>query len=176
MFRRLLPVETSFFDFFDEHAAVLVRATDEFLAFVSQPRLPEPGMARCKVDVIKEMEHEADAITHRCIAALRRTFITPIDRDEIHRLIRRLDDIMDELDSAADRLALYEITEVKPGCRELAEVLSRASRVLVTALQELRSEQKAEKIQQCCVEIHRLENEGDSIMARSLARMAGAGR
>src|SRR5213593_4323183 len=109
MFGRLLPRETSFFDFFEQHAALTVEGTKEFLSLVSTG-----ANIGAKAKRIKEIEHETDVITHRCVEALHKTFITPIERDDIHRLITRMDDIMDYVEAAAERLVLYELQVMDP--------------------------------------------------------------
>ena len=104
MFGRFLPRETSFFDFFEQHAALTVEGTKEFLSLVTTgANIP----AKCRR--ISDIEHETDTITHRCVEALHKTFITPIDRDAIHRLITRMDDVMDYVEAAAERIELYEM-------------------------------------------------------------------
>jgi uncharacterized protein len=170
MFRRLLPTETSFFDFFDQHIKLTVEATKEFLAFVSKARPTSAGISPT-AKRIKELEHEADVITHRCVAALHKTFITPFDRDSIHRLIRNLDDVMDLIDSAVERINLYELEEMKPPVKDMADVLVRAVEVLVHALEEMHDMKNVDAIQTRCVEVHRLENEGDAIVSAALARL-----
>ncbi len=104
MLKRLLPKETSFFDFFERHTKLTIEACKELDAIAANPSELRDRVAR-----IKELEHEADDITHECIEALHRTFITPIDRADIHRLMKRLDDIIDSVDSAASRMMLYEL-------------------------------------------------------------------
>ena len=95
MFGRFLPRETSFFDFFEQHAALTIEGTKEFLSLVTTgANIP----AKCRR--ISDIEHETDTITHRCVEALHKTFITPIDRDSIHRLITRMDDVMDYVEAA----------------------------------------------------------------------------
>ncbi len=101
MFGRLLPKETSFFDFFEEHARLTVTGTTEFVSMVSSANSIDAKAKR-----IKEIEHETDVITHRCVEALHTVFITPIERDDIYRLITRMDDVMDFVEAAAERLAL----------------------------------------------------------------------
>src|SRR5438128_2105211 len=90
MFGRLLPRETSFFDYFEHHAALTIEGTKEFLALVT----PGANIAS-KCRRIMAIENETDTITHRCVEALHKMFITPIDRDSIHRLITKMDDVMD---------------------------------------------------------------------------------
>lgn len=75
--------------------------------------------------VCNNIEHETDVITHRCVEALHKTFITPIDRDSIHRLITKMDDIMDYVEAAAERVVMYELTAMTNDVRDLADVLHR---------------------------------------------------
>src|SRR5678816_2193434 len=104
VFGRFLPKERSFFDFFEQHATLTVQGTKEFLDMVTEGVRIDARARR-----IADIEHETDVITHRCVEALHKTFITPIDRDQIHRLITRMDDIMDYVEAASERIALYEI-------------------------------------------------------------------
>src|SRR5262245_16287062 len=87
MFGRFLPRETSFFDFFQQHAGLTIEGTKELLSMVTTGANIS---AKCRR--ISDIEHETDTITHRCVEALHKVFITPIDRDQIHRLITRMDD------------------------------------------------------------------------------------
>jgi uncharacterized protein len=166
MFGRLLPRETSFFDFFEQHAALTVDGTKEFVSMVA-------GNANidAKARRIKEIEHETDVITHRCVEALHRTFITPIERDDIHRLITRMDDVMDFVEAASERIALYEIKEMTEEVRDLADVLARAAIELHEACKLLRNLKDPSLILKKCVDINRLENEGDAILRRAVARL-----
>ena len=122
MFGRFLPRETSFFDFFEQHAALTIEGTKEFLSLVTTGA---NIAAKCRR--ISDIEHETDTITHRCVEALHKTFITPIDRDSIHRLITRMDDIMDFVEAAAERIELYELTVMTADVRDLADVLHRSA-------------------------------------------------
>jgi predicted phosphate transport protein (TIGR00153 family) len=166
MLSRLLPRETSFFDFFDKHAALTIEGTREFLAVAEGTRPLGPGAKR-----IKEIEHETDVITHQCVEALHKTFITPIDRDEIHRLITRMDDIMDYMEAASERLALYELNPVRPELRELGLVLVRACEAVSEALGGLRDMKHAPAVLAKCIEINRLENEADACLRAAVAKL-----
>jgi|SRR6266545_4488802 len=166
MFGRLLPKETSFFDFFEEHARLTVTGTTEFVSMVSSANSIDAKAKR-----IKEIEHETDVITHRCVEALHTVFITPIERDDIYRLITRMDDVMDFVEAAAERLALYEITKMTPEVVDLAETLCRAAKDVEEALKGLRDLKHPKRILAKCVDINRLENEADAILRRALARM-----
>jgi hypothetical protein len=166
MFSRLLPRETSFFDFFEQHADVLVRGTQVFAG------LFEPGANIAEITgKVRALEHEADQITHKCVEALHKTFITPIDRDDIHRLITRLDDVMDYIEAAAERITLYEITEMTTDARDLADVLVRAAKDVQVALRGLRNLKDSKQILQKCIDINRLENEADDILRSAVARL-----
>ncbi len=166
MFKRLLPRETSFFDFFERHAATTAKGCREFLELASSGTGADARAAR-----IKEFEHEADAITHECVEALHKTFITPIERDDIYRLISRMDDIMDYVETAADQWALYEIRQTSPEVKELSEVLVRAAEELEHAVHGLRDMKHAEAISARCIDINRLENEADQILRKAMAKL-----
>src|SRR5690349_44483 len=166
MFGRLLPRETSFYDFFEEHARLTVSGCEEFLSMVSSSANLEAKAKR-----IKEIEHETDVITHRCVEALHKVFLTPIERDDIHRLIVRMDDIMDFVEAASERMALYEITAMTPEVRDLADTLTRAAKAVEQALKGLRDLKHPKVILERCVDINRFENEADAILRGALARL-----
>jgi uncharacterized protein len=166
MLGRLLPRETSFFDFFDEHAALTVAGAKELLALVSSGTNVGPLARR-----IKEIEHEADIVTHRCVEALHKTFVTPIDRNDIHRLITRMDDVLDYIEAVSDRFALYEITEMTEDAKQLAEVLVRSTQAMERAARGLRDLRKADIIRDACVEVNRLENDADGLLRSALAKL-----
>jgi predicted phosphate transport protein (TIGR00153 family) len=166
MFGRLLPRETSFFDFFERHAALTLQGAREFQSLVTTG-----ANVVAKAKRIKEIEHETDVITHHCVEALHKTFITPIERDDIHRLITRMDDIMDFVEAAAERIVLYEIKEMTPEVCDLADVLVRATAEVEQALKGLRDPKKADMVVKICIDINRLENEGDSILRSAVARL-----
>ncbi len=161
-----LPRETSFFDFFDQHIALTIKGTQEFLALISNGDSIEPKARR-----IKSIESECDAITHRCIEALHKTFITPLDRNDILRLISRMDDVMDYVEAAAERIALYELKAIPPGICQLAEILCRATVALQGALNGVRDMENAAAIRKQCIEVNRLENEADSVLRNALAEL-----
>ncbi|HWM88013.1 MAG TPA: DUF47 family protein [Kofleriaceae bacterium] len=166
MFGRLLPKETSFYDYFEEHAKLTVTGTSELLSLVSSAaNIP------AKAKRIKEIEHETDVITHRCVEALHKVFITPLERDDIYRLITRMDDIMDYVEASAERIALYDMTVMTPEIIDMADTLCRAAKDVEEALNGLRDLKSPERILAKCVDINRLENEADAILRRALARM-----
>jgi predicted phosphate transport protein (TIGR00153 family) len=166
MFGRFLPKETSFFDFFEQHAALTVDGTKEFVSMVTSSANIEAKARR-----IKEIEHETDVITHRCVEALHKTLITPLDPDQIHRLITRMDDVMDFVEAAAERVALYRLSEMTPEVKDLADVLYRAAQEMFEACRLMRNLKDPQTILRKCVDINRLENEADAILRRAVARL-----
>jgi len=166
MFGRFLPRETSFFDFFEQHAALTIEGAKEFLSLVTTGA---NIAAKCRR--ISDIEHETDTITHRCVEALHKTFITPIDRDSIHRLITKMDDVMDFVEAAAERLELYELVVMTNDVRDLADVLHRAAMQVEAAVRGLRSLKDPQATLKLCIDINRLENEADAILRRSVARL-----
>jgi predicted phosphate transport protein (TIGR00153 family) len=166
VFGRLLPKETSFFDFFDRHAALTVQGAREFLSLVTTGQNVGPKAKR-----IKEIEHETDVITHQCVEALHKTFITPIERDDIYRLITRMDDIMDFVEAAAERISLYDVKPMSEEVKDLADCLVRSCEQVEIAVKGLRSMKNADLIIKTCIEINRLENEGDAILRNAVARL-----
>jgi|WetSurMetagenome_2_1015567.scaffolds.fasta_scaffold297986_2 uncharacterized protein len=167
MFKRLLPTETSFFDYFERHTKLGIETCRELHGIAEHP-----NEMLGRTNRIKELEHEADNITHGCIDALHRTFITPIDRADIHRLMKRLDDIVDEVDSAASRLVVYELSQIRPEMVQLTQVLVRASVAIDQAIHHLRDLRKGSAaIEISCRAVYDAENEGDQILRAALVRL-----
>lgn len=167
MLKHFLPRETSFFKFFEQHSLLSMEACREFDDLASKP-----DELALRVNRIKQIEHRADDVTHQCIDALHNTFITPIDRADIHRLIRRLDDIVDSVDSAASRMALYELTDYRPELKQLTQVLVHATSHIDGAVKSLpRLAKESDNIQRCCIAVYQAENDGDELLRAALVRL-----
>lgn len=166
MLWRLLPRQTNFFDFFERHAALTVEAAHEM-----------GKMARDNPDIdaistrIKELENQADEVTHVCMETLHKTFITPIDRNDIHRLASKLDDIIDFIDGATRQMSLFEITELPESAREAVLVLVPATEAVERAVKGLRNMRNQTSVLMECVRINELENQADRLKASSVARL-----
>jgi len=166
MLRRLLPREEDFFGLFDRHAALAVEGAREM------QRLLQGGQnTRVLAARIKEVEHECDVLTHACVERLHKTFITPFDREDIHRLITRMDDVMDYIEEAAVSVMLYELVDMTAPARELADVLVRSTEAVAIAVGGLKNVKQSEGILKACIEVNRLENEGDEILRNGLASL-----
>ncbi len=163
MLRSLLPQTTDFFNFFEEHSQFTIDACNELVLMLQDGADHIAAAAR-----IKDIERSADGVTHACTDALHKTFITPIDRMDILKLIQRMDDVVDSVESIASRLVMYEITDPRPEARALADVLVRASQEIAKAVSRLRSMKNGELIKQHCITIFDLENQGDVLMRAAL--------
>jgi len=150
---RLIPREERFYDDFTAMAEQ-IRYGAGLLDAMLAPDKPLWD----KADEIKEVEHKCDFLTHEIIQRLNRTFVTPLDREDIHALARSLDDVMDAIDASAAIVRLYHIDSVRTGARELARLVRDSTEQLVKATQAL---EKRKGVAECAIEINRLENEAD---------------
>src|SRR5881628_646309 len=117
MFARLMPHEGRFFTYFTEHAALILQGAVELKAMMDNT-----GETESRARNIKAIENKADTVTYQTIQLLHTTFITPIDRDEIHQLITRMDDILDLMEDVSQCMFLYDIRTVTDECVKLAEI------------------------------------------------------
>ncbi len=162
----VVPREPRFFDLFERSVANVVAAARELHAFLNDyTNVPQ------KVARITELEHQGDYITHQIIEQLHRSFLTPLDREDITALTGRLDDVMDFIEDAANAMLLYKIEQPTKRAREQAAILVAIAEELAKAVPLLRNRSHMEQILQYCVEINRLENEADSIMRFALAEL-----
>jgi len=166
-----LPRNTKFFDYFDRDTDILVRAAEEFSMFLESSGDPMEHSKR-----LKDLEHEADRVTHEAMALLHRSFITPLERGDLRRLILALDEIVDYLDDAARRIAIYEVGVILPEVCAMGKLvidLARAVRAAVHDLRNLRN--KNHRVLEHCIEIQRLENLGDHLHHIALASIFKTG-
>jgi predicted phosphate transport protein (TIGR00153 family) len=163
---RLLPHDASFFEHFDQQGRKTVEGCRAFLEMVESGRDLEAQAER-----VKQIEHECDEITHAVVAGLHKTFITPIDRNDIYTLITRMDDIMDLVEAAADRLALYEVHHMTAEVGDLARCLVSSAEHVLGAVSSIRDLKRPNGILQHCIEINRLENVADNVLRGALARL-----
>jgi uncharacterized protein len=163
---RLLPRDEKFFDLFTSVASISLAA-----AKLQLDLLKADGLRRGPiVDAIKRLEHEADEITLEVVTRLDRVFITPLDREDIHLLASRLDDVVDLIDGTSHRVQMYRAGEAPPGAILLAEVVVRATEALLVAVQSL-EKNKDRKVLEACAEVKRMEEQGDSVYHEWVARL-----
>jgi uncharacterized protein len=152
---RLIPREEKFYEDFlamAEHICVAARALEDMVS-------SDPPLA-AKTQEIKELEHRCDFLTHEVIQRLHRTFVTPIDREDIHALIKAMDDVMDAIDASAHLFAQYRIEKVRDGVRQFCRVTVNASEQIRNALKHM---EQRENVTPSVVEVNRLENEADRL-------------
>jgi predicted phosphate transport protein (TIGR00153 family) len=160
----LIPREVRFFDLFEQQSQHIIRA-----AGLLHEMVHHFADARAKAHTIKEVEHEGDQITHEIVRRLNTTFITPLDREDIHDLATRLDDVLDYIEAAAERLVVYRIKEPTSACRAMADVIVSTVQAMDRAIRCLRTMDPA--FHEHAVEVNRLENTADSLLRESLAAL-----
>ena len=160
---RLIPREERFFTDFQALADELKRG-----ARLLEEMLASDHPAWDKADQIKEVEHKCDFLTHEIIQRLNRTFVTPLDREDIHALARSLDDVMDAIDAAATLVRLYRLESVRFGARELARIISACTDQVRFALDGL---EEHKGLATHAIEINRLENEADRMHQQAVSRL-----
>ncbi|MFA5074263.1 MAG: DUF47 family protein [Nitrospirota bacterium] len=163
----LFPKKIDFYETFDRALENVSRAADLLLESLKNF---ERADFEKKAKMIYEFEQEGDMLTHDIMKNLNKTFLTPIDREDIHALAARIDDILDYIWGAVDRMIIYKIDKPTPGVITMAEELQTTATTLKKALQELRAKQY-DRVQEHCIEINRLENRIDCIYRDSLGKL-----
>lgn len=162
----LTPRDTRFYDLFEQSAANLVAAAEKLVDLFDNYEDVE-----AKAKQLKDLEHHGDEITHQIGQRLNRTFITPIDREDIAHLGHTLDSVMDYIEAAGRTAFLYHIAQPTEGARQLAAVVARVAYELNEVLPRLRHRNQFGRILEQCVEINRLENEADDIHHAAMAEL-----
>lgn len=159
----LIPREEKFYDDF-QALGEQIRIGARMLEAMLTPDHP----LWAKADEIREVEHKCDVITHEIILRLNRTFVTPLDREDIHELARSLDDVMDAIDAAASMIRLYRLDFVRFGARELARLITASADQVLGGLRAL---EKTKGVAVFAVEINRLENDADNVHQEAVMRL-----
>ncbi len=160
---KIMPREQSFFARFVEMAETVHTAAEALVEMLENYSNPAQHAER-----IKQLEHKADTITHNLMTQLNQTFITPFDREDIHALASKIDDVLDLIDAAASRMVIYRVKRIRPGVAGLARIVLEATRQIVAAVQVL---EKRDSILDYCIEINRLENEADRVCRSLIAEL-----
>jgi predicted phosphate transport protein (TIGR00153 family) len=166
MFGRFMPTEGKFFELFNEHAELGVKCAKEMVALMTNFDDLE-----LRVHAIENLEKRADKVTHNCIELLHKTFITPLDRDDIHHLITRMDDILDLLEDAAQTISLYDIKAITPEAKRLAELCLACAEKVKSAVALLPNMDNSRQILTICQEIDRLESDADHVMRAAMSKL-----
>ena len=163
---RLLPRDERFFELFTSVATMNVEAARTLRELFLAPAEKRTYL----VETIKRLEHQADQVTHELVTRLDRSFITPLDREDIHLLASRLDDVLDRIDGTARRSAIFRVEKPPEGIMVLADVIARATEQLLVAVKVLENAKPGVVIK-ACIEVKKLEEEGDSAYSEWLGRL-----
>ena len=161
-----LPAEVKFYDYFEKASANLLEG-----AKLLQRLLENSDNMEEKVSQITEIEHKGDFIVHEVTNLLPRTLITPIDGDDIQRLVSSIDDSLDAVHQVALRLQIYQITELKKPARRLSSLIVESAQELDAAIKGLRDKKQYDQVRQRIVQINTLENHGDRVLHEGLTNL-----
>ena len=163
---RLIPHDDRFFDLFNRSAQNTLEGArglnDLLTSYVDVER---------KARHLKDIEHTGDEITHEVFRALNRTFVTPLDREDISKLASALDDVIDWIEEIGRRMRLYRCEEVTPIAREFSRVILEQCELIAKAVPLLEERRNADAMQRLTQDIHRLENEADDLLAEAVATL-----
>jgi len=161
-----MPHEGRFFTYFTEHAGLVVQGAAELKAMMD-----DLGQAEGRARNIKTLENKADTVTHQTIQLLHKTFVTPIDRDEIHQLITRMDDILDLMEDVSQSVFLYDMHKIPDEAKRLAEICVACAEKVSAAVKLLNNMANAEQIMKICGEIDRFETDADKVLRAAMAKL-----
>ncbi|MEN9763358.1 MAG: hypothetical protein RI906_3184 [Pseudomonadota bacterium] len=169
MFGRLMPREGRFFDLFNRHADEIIVGGQALALLMAN--YGDVAARRGPVESIDQAEKRADKITHETIRLLHETFITPFDREDIHKLISNMDDILDLIQDVAESATLYDLQRITPEAQQLAELTEMCCVRVQSAVAMLSSMDNAEAILRICREIDQLESDADRVMRAGMSKL-----
>lgn len=161
-----MPSEGKFFELFTQHAELCVKGARETVGLMT-----DFNDLEIRVHAIEGIEKQADKVTHETIELLHKTFITPLDRDDIHQLITRMDDILDLLEDVAQTISLYDIKAITPEAKRLAELCLACVEKVRAAVGLLHDMDNSDDILTICTEIDRLESDADHVMRAAMSKL-----
>lgn len=162
----LVAKEEAFFDMFERAAKNLSDAVEVFVGMIKDFKKLEKGVQK-----LDELEHEGDIITHEIMDKLNRTFITPLDRDDIHAIAAGIDDVLDLTEEVADRIFLYKLEKPTQHLVQMALILHQAVAEVSKAITSLRDLKRPRRILDYAIEINRLENEADMLLKMAMVEL-----
>lgn len=166
---KLIPRENRFFELFNQHASLVAEASAVMSGLLHDYQ--DETQRPTRIERINDLEHNADRITHETMALLQTIFVTPLDRDDIHRLISRMDDILDLMQDAAESLILYDVQQVTEFAIELAGLLQTCCMRLQSAVALLNNMRNAPEALKLCREIDNLESRADRVMRAAISKL-----
>jgi predicted phosphate transport protein (TIGR00153 family) len=166
---KLVPREARFFELFNRHASLVAEGSRELAALLRD--YENAGSRPMRVSRIEDLEHEADRVTHDTVTLLHTIFVTPFDRDDMHRLISRLDDVLDLMQDTAESLSLYDVQRVTPEALQLALLVQSCCERVQSAVALLSSMRNARETLKLCQDIDGMESEADRVMRGAISRL-----
>jgi uncharacterized protein len=163
---RLFPRDENFFDYFEKLADKIEEGGRLFLAMTENHDYSES-----KISQLKELEHEADVITHTTYEKMHKTFLTPLDREDIYALVNKMDSILDMIEATAVRIYLYKVKKPDDEIIKQAKILNESISKVKSTINLLRDMKNAKSILETCVEINTLENAGDVVLRTIIAEL-----
>ncbi|MDH4071196.1 MAG: DUF47 family protein [Ignavibacteria bacterium] len=169
LIQALLPKDEKFFQYFQRDVENLLKAAQALDELMDGKMAIDQRLQ--KIRQVDELEHKGDELTHAIFRYLESTFITPFDREDIHTLASKIDDILDFINGAANRIALYKVDTITPGMEALAAYVLKAVEELSNAVNHLSNLKNAKEIRSCLVAIHSIENEADDLFERTIGSL-----
>ncbi|OGR62903.1 MAG: hypothetical protein A2X31_03975 [Elusimicrobia bacterium GWB2_63_22] len=161
-----MPKEVKFFDYLNLQSENIVKTAACFKAAVKTGSFDEETVKK-----IKNLEHEGDTLSHEIVDMLNRTFITPIDREDIYTLANTLDDIVDMINSMANRIKLYKLDTNDEHMILFADTIDQSTQALANAVKHMHDTKRARRVLDYCIEVNRLENMGDQIREKAISHL-----
>lgn len=165
----LMPRERHFFTLFNRHGSLVVEGSKALIQMLEN--YDHNGRREEWVKKIQDIEHAADDVTRETVALMHSTFVTPFDRDQINRLISRMDDILDLIQDVAESAMLYDLQRVTPEAQQLADLNQMCCERVKAAVGMLSNMDNAEAILKVCAEIDRLESDADRVMRAAMSKL-----
>ncbi|KAF0219711.1 MAG: hypothetical protein FD174_1724 [Geobacteraceae bacterium] len=160
----LIPKDVKFFAMFKDMTRNIIEGAELLKDMLDN--FEDPATSQRK---IKDVEHKGDALTHEIIRTLNKSFVTPLDREDIYALSSALDDILDLIDASSQRVVMYNVEKPTPEAKELAFIILQSCRTVEKAVSHLGG--KIEHIYEHCVEVNALENEADRVCREAISRL-----
>ena len=161
-----VPKEMKFFDYLNLQAENLVKASGYFKSVLKNGVMDETSAKK-----IHDLEHEGDTLSHEITDMLNRTFITPIDREDIYALANQLDDVMDMLNAMAGRMKLYKLDPGEEHFAQFIDIIDQSAVALSNAVRHMHDAKRARRVMDHCIEVNRLENLGDSLREKAISHL-----
>ena len=165
----LMPRERQFFTLFNEHASLVVQGAGALIEMLAD--YSDNGRRDAYVAKIQALESAADDVTHKTVALMHNTFVTPFDRDQINKLIQRMDDILDLMQDTAESLTLYDVHVLTPEVSSLADLVHVCCTRVQHAVTQLSSMDNGPVILKICQEIDALETDADRVTQAAISRL-----